>query len=187
MLSVPHSYHGCLVAVAGRRIMEKRGRQTLTFPSGLEGLLTIERIPGHLSTPLSRTTLLSRACAHMHALAPAYGRPAYGRREAAGSIKWWCDVAYLASKDMTAAQLQRLLEHLKRTLANSGTPPEDGGTNAGNTGGKDVSGCARDAAGVGLRLPLHLCVRERDELCTALLLLLAAEVDARDPKGRWKF
>jgi hypothetical protein len=43
LLGAALSYHGCYLALAGRRVIPQRGTQSLTFPTGLEGLVFLER------------------------------------------------------------------------------------------------------------------------------------------------
>ena len=153
MLGGALSYHGCFVALAGRRVAQKRGAMTLTFPTGLEGLLTIQPVPNLLTSTESRFALLTRACAYMNAPESAEGR-GYGGRESVGTIRWWWDIAYMA-REMSLPERQRLLvqlNELKARLLSLAAAPPTLSPKLGNTGG-----------GGGLRLPLHSCVREADE------------------------
>ena len=43
LLGAALSYHGCYLALAGRRVIPQRGTQSLTFPTGLEGLVFLQR------------------------------------------------------------------------------------------------------------------------------------------------
>jgi len=191
------SYHGCFVALAGRRVAPQRGRQSLTFPTGLEGVLTIQRVPGRLASAPSRAALLSTACAYMHRAAPA--ACSYGIREPAGGIKWWWDLALLAEREMQVGERRHLVGTLAETRASllksreARKSPEaevsgGGGTGAGLQPGslmQQALGAGRGALGgvPGARTPLHTCVKSADELTCELLLLLAAVAEARDHKG----
>lgn len=186
------SYHGCFVALAGRRVMPQRGRQSLTFPTGIEGVLTIQRIPGRLPTASSRSSLLATVCTYMHAEQAHAKTLGYGAREPAGGLKWWWDLLLVAEKEMSAAERRRAVTDLGETRARLESKH-------GGAGGKSQSGSklqqlqqlqparggqrTRHEGLVGVRTPLHACVRDADDSTCELLLMLAAEVDARDPKG----
>jgi ankyrin repeat protein len=121
----------------------------------------------------------------------------YGGREPAGSIKWWWDLSHLAAKEMDASEGERVIEilrlhALKASAATSALAASKQATSSEKEkGGRDeVLGVARGArqgdsqeAEAGPRQPLHACVRQSDELSSRLLLALAAQVDARDPKA----
>ena len=43
LLGAALSYHACYLALAGRRVIPQRGTQSLTFPTGLEGVVWLQR------------------------------------------------------------------------------------------------------------------------------------------------
>ena len=166
------SFHGSMLAMAGRRVEAKRGKQTLTFPTGLEGVLVLQRVPAVLDTAEARRALLSRGCAFMHAppAAKAAVGEGYGWREDAGGMRWWWDLRAMVAQEMEDGEKAHLIAHLAAVRSRQ----------SGRGGG--VVGRGRDGEG-GCRMPLHACVREEDATTSKLLLLLSANVEARDPKG----
>ena len=125
-----------------------------------------------LWTAEARQELLSRVCIHMNTRCERRGHE-YGGSEVPGTMKWWCDLAWLARNDMEGSERRRLIQHLTplraQTLALSlHQPPSSAAAAAsqGSVGKLDAEDAedAEDRGDRGARLPLHWSVREADEL-----------------------
>uniref|UniRef100_A0A7S4KV54 Uncharacterized protein n=2 Tax=Guillardia theta TaxID=55529 RepID=A0A7S4KV54_GUITH len=167
-LGIAASFHGTHIMFVGRRVTSDKGRQTLTFPSGVESFVRTVRVPGYVEAHAQRLELFVQVCRYMHESATPAARQSLGDVKVTETFKWWWDLEQLARKEVKQRERALIVEALEEERKQFHRSEHE-----------DEHGAATQHRSS----PLHLSCKNGNVWISNLLVLLGSDVNARDKNG----